>query len=96
MTLKQMTESELEQAKTWIKGLLNDSNIKDLCITFTKSDGTERKIRCTTVESSIPSDLVPKGTGRSSSDAVQRVFDLDKGEWRSFRWDRVKHISFKI
>ena len=26
----------------------------------------------------------------------QKVWDCDKSEWRSFRWDRLKRIDFKI
>ena len=82
--------------RTWVKGLLHDANVKNLCITFTKADGTDRELRCTLVESSIPTDKVPKGTGREASDAVQRVFDVDKQEWRSFKWDSVKSVTFDL
>lgn len=82
--------------KTWVKGLLHDDTIKNLCIIFTKSDGTDREMQCTLVESRIPSDKSPKGTGRKVTDAVQRVFDLDKQEWRSFKWESVKQVNFTI
>lgn len=82
--------------QTWVKGLLHDSVVKDLRITFTKSDGTDREMRCTLVESAIPADKVPKGTGREAPTTTQRVFDLDKGEWRSFKWEAVKNVSFEI
>lgn len=84
------------QFQTWVKGLLHDSNIKDLRITFIKSDGTDREMRCTLVESSIPTDKTPKGTGRVSTEDTQRVFDLEKQEWRSFKWASVKNISFSL
>jgi hypothetical protein len=80
--------------QTWVKGLLHDSAIKNLCITFIKADGADRTMRCTLVESSIPSDKVPKGTGRETAATNQRVFDLDKQEWRSFKWDSVTQVSF--
>lgn len=82
--------------QSWVKGLLHDDNIRNLCITFTKADGSDREMRCTLVESSIPADKVPKGTGREAPAATQRVFDLDKGEWRSFHWDSVKRVEFDI
>lgn len=81
---------------TWVKGLLHDNVIQNLRITFTKSDGTEREMRCTLVESAIPSDKIPKGTGREATDTTQRVFDLDKGEWRSFKWESVTQVQFDI
>lgn len=82
--------------QTWVKGLLHDDKLQSVCITFTKSDGTEREMRCTLVESLIPTDKAPKGSGRTTSDAVQRVFDLDKQEWRSFKWDSVTMVDFTL
>ena len=82
--------------QTWVKGLLHDENLTNLRITFTKADGTEREMRCTLAESAIPSDKAPKGTGGVASETTQRVFDLDKGEWRSFKWDSVKSVNFAI
>lgn len=82
--------------QTWVKGLLHDSNIKNLCITFTKSDGSAREMRCTLVESTIPTDKIPKNTDRPTSTTTQRVFDVDKQEWRSFKWESITHVSFDI
>lgn len=84
------------QFQTWVKGLLHDINVKNLRITFTKTDGTDREMHCTLVESSIPSEKTPKGTGRVSTEDTQRVFDLDKQEWRSFKWSSVKSVQFDI
>lgn len=84
------------QFQTWVRGLLHDTNVKNLRITFTKSDGTDREMQCTLVENLIPSDKVPKGTGRVSTEETQRVFDLAKQEWRSFKWNAVKSIHFDI
>lgn len=80
----------------WVKGLLHDANIKDLRITFTKSDGTDREMRCTLVESAIPAEKLPKNTGRSTTETNQRVFDLEKQEWRSFKWESVKRVDFSL
>ena len=86
-----------EEGKTWINELLHDENIENLCITFTKKDGTERQMHCTLSESRIPTDKQPK-TQQSASDSgsALRVFDTDKGEWRSFRWDSIKNVTFTI
>lgn len=89
-------ETNQPEFKDWVKGLLHDNVVKNLCITFTKADGTDREMQCTLLESLIPSDKAPKGTGRETSDAVQRVFDLDKQEWRSFKWESVKEVKFSI
>lgn len=84
------------QFQTWVKGLLHDGNIKNLRITFTKSDGTDREMHCTLLEAAIPTEKTPKGTGRVPPEGTQRVFDLDKQEWRSFKWSAVKSVHFDI
>lgn len=84
------------EGQQWLKGLLNDENVQDLRITFIKSDGTERVLRGTLAESKIPTERQPKGTNRISSQDAQRVFDIDIGEWRSFRWDSVKSVEFSL
>lgn len=92
------SEREFEEFKNWTLGLLRDDNTKDLCVTFTKKDGTERKMFCTLVEGRIPSDKLPKGEGATSqtSGSAVRVFDTEVGEWRSFRWDSVTKVEFNL
>lgn len=94
------TDKEIEQFKTWTLGVLHDDKITDLCITFTKKDGTERAMRCTLVEGRIPEDKKPTSissntVGASTGSAV-RVFDTEKAEWRSFRWDSVIEVVFTL
>ena len=92
------TEKEIEEFKTWTLGLLHDRHAKDLRITFTKRDGTEREMHCTLVEEAIPQDKQPKtqsATSQTAGSAV-RVFDIEKQEWRSFRWDSVTKVSFEL
>lgn len=92
------SEKEFEEFKTWTLGVLHDRNIKDLCVTFTKQDGSERAMHCTLIEELIPTEKQPKTkteTGTPSGPAV-RVFDVDKQEWRSFRWDSVTKVEFTI
>jgi hypothetical protein len=62
-------------------------------VVFTKKDGTERLMQCTTAENWIPKDKQPKGSERSKPSESLAVFDVQIREWRSFRWDSV--ISFK-
>jgi hypothetical protein len=90
-------EKEFEEFKTWTLGVLHDENIKDLCITFIKKDGSSRDMFCTLVESRIPTDKQPKTetTSKDSGSAV-RVFDTEKQEWRSFRWESVTKIGFEL
>ena len=94
-------EFNTEEGREWIRGLLHDQHIKDLRITFTKKDGTERTMRPTLIESRIPMDKQPKtsvgveeATASQTSGSAIRVFDTEVQEWRSFRWDSIKEVRF--
>jgi hypothetical protein len=96
-----MPANQTPEFKTWLKGLLVDENTKDLCVVFTKKDGTERELFCTLDESRIPTAKLPKvqesgSVVRNFSDESARVFDTEKQEWRSFRWDSVKQVRFEL
>lgn len=91
-------EQEIEAFKSWTLGVLHDENITDLCVTFTKKDGTERAMYCTLVEGRIPAEQTPKNsiaTAPTSGSAV-RVFDTEKSEWRSFRWESLIKVEFSL
>lgn len=92
-------DKEFDEFKQWTYGVLRDANTKNLCVTFTKKDGTERKMRCTLASSRIPEDKTPAGSeapdSQTSGSAV-RVFDTDVNEWRSFRWDFVTKVEFDL
>lgn len=99
--MQTMPANQTPEFKTWLKGLLVDEHTKDLCVVFTKKDGSERELFCTLNESRIPSAKLPKvqeegSTVRNFSDESARVFDTEKQEWRSFRWDSVKQVRFEL
>jgi hypothetical protein len=75
--------------------ILNALRTDVATVVFTKADGTERTMRCTLVESKIPTDKQPKSTtqGGSTVGSAVRVFDVEKSEWRSFRFDAVKSFN---
>jgi hypothetical protein len=81
-----INESEtLEQLRN------NENGVEVL---FTKKDGSQRTMLCTLSESKIPADKQPKSETQSSTvGSAVRVFDLEKNEWRSFRWDSVKSVN---
>jgi phage-related protein len=58
-------------------------------VTFTKADGSKRVMKCTLIESMLPS--YEKKTERTTKikDDVVAVYDLDNAGWRSFRADSV-------
>lgn len=79
-----------EDDKNWLKGLLRE---RDVTVIFTKKDGTEREMLCTLVESKIPEGKRPIGSGKVKNDDALAVFDLEKSEWRSFRYDSIKSFA---
>ena len=81
------------EGKDWIRGLLK-TNIVNL--EFLKKDGTLREMKCTLSEDKIPESSRPKGSGKSQNNDSIAVFDLEKQEWRSFRFDSVKQLSFNL
>ena len=81
------------EGREWLRGLLRN---EEVTITFTKKDGTEREMYCTLKSDNIPSEKAPKNSGKAQSDESIAVFDLDKEEWRSFRWDSVRKIEFTM
>lgn len=80
--------------KSWLKGLLHET---ELTVTFFKTNGEQRTMRCTLEESKIPADKQPKGTStKKVSDATLSVFDLDVSDWRSFRYESIKEFDYEL
>ena len=90
-----------EQIRSWVRGLLTNSEVT---VTFTKADGTDRDMLCTLDHSRIPVSPVKPvsvdGIVRESRKPKKepdphsiRVFDLEKQEWRSFRFERLKKVT---
>lgn len=77
--------------KDWLRGVLNDVVVY---VKFNKKDGTEREMKCT-----LKSDEViayEKKTERKANPDTCFVFDVEKKEWRSFRYDSVTRVSFEF
>lgn len=88
--------------RDWVKSLLQKGPIT---VTFVKADGTDREMLCTLDLSRIPpatpntpvDGVVKESKQRKKPDEHSiRVFDLDKNEWRSFRFDRLKKVTAEI
>lgn len=97
-------DTEKTIMRDWVRSLLQKQPIT---ITFVKADGTLRDMRCTLDWDRIPTDkhpgqppvdgIVKESRQRKEPDLHSlRVFDLEKGEWRSFRFDRLKKITAEI
>lgn len=57
-------------------------------VRFVKSDGTERSMLATINENMIPAASVSTGDRKRPADLVT-VWDMEVGQWRSFRKDRL-------
>ena len=88
MTQNQVFKSD--EDKNWLKNILRE---REVTVIFTKKDGTERKMLCTLSENKIPEEKVPTGSGKTQNGDALAVFDLEKEEWRSFRYDSLKSFS---
>lgn len=65
-----------------------------LTVTFTKADGTERRMTCTTNRLLIPNEMLPHSSMTTYvSEDVIRAFDLEKNGWRSFRKDSILRVE---
>ena len=90
--------------RDWVRGLLRNGEIT---VTFVKSDGSLREMRCTLNFDLIPKEAQPgvdltidhtkRAKTRSiNADETQSVFDLDINQWRSFKYERIKKIRSDI
>ena len=89
--------------RDWVRSLLQKGAVS---VTFVKADGTERQMLCTLEPEQLPpapvttgsvDGIVKESKARKQPDEHSlRVFDLDKSEWRSFRFDRLKKVSAEL
>jgi len=92
-----LNEKEFGLFKKWLRGHLR---MGPVTVTFTKKDGTERVMKCTTDATLImfkdPTVLESKGSTRKVNEDIIPVYDLEQSAWKSFRWDSVKQVSIKL
>jgi hypothetical protein len=99
-----LSEEEYAQFKVWLKSHLEFGPVE---VHFTKKDGTERVMNCTTNASLVP--LVEEKVHETNTDNpidfpkvkkisedVCPVWDLEAKAWRSFRWDSINQVSLSI
>ena len=85
-----MTDYTADVNRVWLESQLWAGDVQ---VTFTKKDGSERKMLCTLSESFIPPAKMPKGAGKAKSKEAIAVFDVEKKEWRSFRLDSITNVE---
>lgn len=104
MQIGDLSEKDSKLFKKWLKSHLKFGPVT---VTFTKKDGTERVMECTTSPDLVP--LVESKVHETNTDNpvdfpkvkkvnedVMPVYDLESKAWKSFRWDSVKSVMFKI
>ena len=88
--------------RDWVKSLLQKQPVT---VVFTKADGTDRSMLCTLNPEQLPPmpagpiDGIVKESKKPRKEPDPhsiRVFDLEKKEWRSFRFDRLKKVSAEL
>lgn len=99
-----LDEKEFRLFQKWLKGHLSFGPVT---ITFTKKDGSERVMNCTIKPELIPQELhesntnntvdfpIPKKEKKVNRD-VMPVYDIEAKSWRSFRWDSITQVRFKL
>lgn len=85
MTIKSQNLPSRDQLTTVLK-----ENV--ISVVFTKADGTERHMYCTTQLSAIPVQHHPKTAKAPAVDNII-VWDTDAQGWRSFNYNRLKQVS---
>ncbi len=82
-----------KHGRKWLLGLLETEVVE---IEFTKKDGTDRVMKCTLQEDYLPEyGVIEIDKDRWKKDSLA-VFDIEKEDWRSFRWDSVKAVRFTL
>lgn len=99
-----LSEKDVKIFKRWLKSHLAYG---PTTVVFTKKDGTERVMLCTTNESLVPQILHETNTDnpvdfpvtkkeKKVNEEVMPVYDLEAKAWKSFRWDSIKQVRFEI
>jgi hypothetical protein len=86
-----------QSGKDWLKSILSEGIVE---ITFTKVNGEKRVMRSTLYPEYLPKVEIKEGEEvKPKKEYVQspltlRVFDVEKQDWRSLRWDSITTINF--
>ena len=90
---KGWSEDEKEVFRKW---LISHLKYGPVTVYFTKKDGTERKMDCTLKEENIVQYEKKTERVKTLNEETCPVFDLEKNEWRSFRYDAITKVEFTV
>jgi hypothetical protein len=92
-----LSEKDVKIFKRWLKSHLAYG---PTTVIFTKKDGTERVMNCTTNPELVPAVEIVESAElkkeRKSNEEVMPVYDLEAKSWKSFRWDSIKQVRFEL
>ena len=84
--------SQAKPSSSKIKTYLQNN----ICIAvFEKADGTKREMMCTLLDQFLPSLVITEDEQPQKERDSIVVWDLDKKDWRSFRYDRLKKLKIQ-
>ena len=91
-----LSEKDFKVFKKWLKGHLAYG---PTTVIFTKKDGTERVMLCTTKADLVPPVEIKESTEKKEkkiNEEVMPVYDIEAKAWKSFRWDSIKQARFEL
>jgi hypothetical protein len=91
-----LSETDFIKFKKWLRSHLA---LGAVTVTFTKKDGTERVMECTTSPAIVPAEPIVEGVEKKEkkvNEDIMPVYDITAQGWRSFRWDSIKQISITL
>jgi hypothetical protein len=92
-----LSEKDVKIFKRWLKSHLAYG---PTTVVFTKKDGTERVMNCTTNPDLVPAVEIVESAEpkkeRKVNEEVMPVYDLEAKAWKSFRWDSIKQVRFEL
>lgn len=80
----------MELSKTNIVNMLKNGIVN---VKFTKTDGTERVMKCTLLEAMVKPHEKKTDREKKINEDIISVWDVEKEGWRSFRYDSIISIN---
>ena len=85
-----------KEFRIYFKSLLQDNIVE---ITFEKADESRRVMTCTLKTSLIPQEerdrlVLAANAPKDVNPELQKIWEIEHGQWRSFRYDRL--ISYQV
>ncbi len=90
MTINDWSGMDSKQLKESLSKVLAVSNVT---VTFTKTDGTERVMKCTLKSDVIVPYQQKTDRKKPENDQLISVWDIENNGWRSFKVDAIKNIQ---